>query len=65
MASITIEIQDSQLQKLQDLANLHGVSPEVLLSAGLKDWLSQQQSELTNAADYVLEKNTELYRRLA
>jgi antitoxin FitA len=65
MASITIEIQDSQLQKLQDLANLHGVSPEVLLSAGLEDWLSVQKSEFTNATDYVLRKNAELYRRLA
>jgi antitoxin FitA len=65
MASITIDIQDSQLQKLQDLADLYGMSPEVLVSAGLKDWLSLQQSEFTNAADYVLEKNAELYRRLA
>jgi antitoxin FitA len=65
MASITIDIQDSQLQQLQDLANLHGVSPEILLRAGLEDLLSLPKSEFTNAADYVLQKNAELYRRLA
>lgn len=65
MASITLELSDSQLQKLQDLAALYGVTLEVLLKIGLDDWLSAQTSEFVESADYVLQKNAELYRRLA
>lgn len=65
MASITIELSDSQFQKLQDLATVHGIALEVLLKASLEDWLNSQKSEFIDAANYVLAKNAELYRRLA
>jgi antitoxin FitA len=65
MTSITIDIPDNQLQKLQDLAKLHGVSLEALLRASLEDWLSSSKPEFSSAADYVLKKNAELYNRLA
>lgn len=65
MASITIDLSDSQFQKLQDLASVHGIAIEVLLKASLEDWLNLQKGDFVNAADYVLEKNAELYRRLA
>ena len=65
MASITLELSDSQLQKLQDLAALYGVTLEVLLKIGLDDWLNAQASEFVASSDYVLQKNAELYRRLA
>lgn len=65
MATITIDISDSQLQKLQDLARVHRVSPEALISANLEGWLSSPSSEFVDAAKYVLKKNVELYQRLA
>ncbi|MEQ9549599.1 MAG: DNA-binding protein [Coleofasciculus sp. G3-WIS-01] len=65
MASITIDLSDSQLQKLRDLARVHGIALEVLLKASLEDWLNSQRSEFVDAANYVLTKNAELYRRLA
>ncbi len=65
MASITIDLSDSQFQKLQNLARVHGIATEVLLKASLEDWLNLQKGDFVNAADYVLEKNAELYRRLA
>jgi antitoxin FitA len=65
MASITIDIPDSNLQKLQDLADAHGISSEVLLRASIDNWLNLPQSEFVDAANYVLKKNAELYRRLA
>lgn len=65
MASITIDLSDSQLQKLQDLARAHGIGLEVLLRSSLEDWLNSQNSEFVDAADYVLIKNAELYERLA
>jgi predicted transcriptional regulator len=65
VASITIDLSDSQFQKLQNLARVHGIATEVLLKASLEDWLNLQKGDFVNAADYVLAKNTELYRRLA
>lgn len=65
MTSITIDLSDSQFQKLQDLARVHGIAIEVLLKASLEDWLNLQKGDFVNAGDYVLTKNAELYRRLA
>ncbi|WP_009631486.1 hypothetical protein [Synechocystis sp. PCC 7509] len=65
MASITIDISESQLQKLQDLAKIHGIPPEALLRASVEDLLTSAKSDFTDAANYVLNKNAELYRRLA
>jgi antitoxin FitA len=65
VASITIDLSDSQLQKLESLARVHGIATEVLLKASLEDWLSLQKDDFVNAADYVVAKNAELYRRLA
>ncbi|NJR62759.1 MAG: DNA-binding protein [Cyanobacteria bacterium CRU_2_1] len=65
MASITLDLSDTQFQKLQDLATVHGVALEVLLKASLEDWINSQKSEFVDAANYVLAKNAELYQRLA
>lgn len=65
MPEITIDISDSQLQRLQDLARKHGISLKALLIASIEDSLSSCKSEFTDAANYVLTKNAELYRRLA
>lgn len=65
MTSITIDLSDSQFEKLQELAAVHGIALEILLKASLEDWLNSQKSEFVDAANYVLTKNAELYRRLA
>lgn len=65
MVSITIDLSDSQFQKLRDLATVHGVAPEVLLKVSVEDWLNSQQDEFADAANRVLTKNVELYKRLA
>lgn len=65
MASITIDLSENQLQKLQELAKVHGISAEALLRASVEDWLNAPDTQFTDAANYVLQKNTELYRRLA
>jgi antitoxin FitA len=65
MASITVDIPDEQLQKLQQLARDNQVSPEDLLRVNIEEWLTRPQDEFTQAASYVLKKNVELYRRLA
>lgn len=65
MASITVTIPDEQLEKLQQLALENQVSPEDLLRANIEDWLAASNDDFTQAASYVLNKNAELYRRLA
>ena len=65
MTAITINISDSQLQKLQELANIQGVALDILLKSSIDEWLNSSNSEFASAANYVLKKNSELYRRLA
>jgi hypothetical protein len=65
MAAITINITEQQLQKLQSLAQKLGMSTEELLSASVEDLLNSHQNEFNQAASYVLQKNAELYQRLA
>lgn len=65
MTSITLDLSDSQFQKLRDLAAVYGITPEALLKVSLEDWLNSQKSEFVDAANYVLTKNAQLYKRLA
>jgi antitoxin FitA len=63
--SITIDLSDSQFQKLQELAAVHDLALDVLLKVSLEDWLNSQNSEFVDATNYVLTKNADLYQRLA
>ena len=65
MASITINLPDEQLQKIQKLAQESQVSPEDLLQASIENWLTSPKKEFSEAVSYVLQKNAVLYRRLA
>ena len=65
MTTITIPLPEEQLERLQDMARRANVSPEELARAGLEEWLRQPREDFAQAARYVLEKNTDLYRRLA
>lgn len=65
MTSITINIPDRQFQKIQELAQELSISPEELLRISLEEWLSHPQNDFSQAANYVLQKNADLYRRLA
>ncbi len=65
MTDITISLPEEQARKLQELAQAAGTTPEELLREGVEEWLSQPQREFSEAAAYVLQKNAELYRRLA
>ena len=65
MAAITIPLSEDRLARLHELAERIGVTPEELARAGLEDWLAHPREDFRKAADYVLRKNAELYRRLA
>jgi hypothetical protein len=65
MTVIAVPLPEERLAQLQQMAQRVGVSPEELARAGLEDWLRQPREEFVRAARYVLQKNAELYRRLA
>ncbi len=65
MSSITITISDDQLAKLEEVAARFGVSPEDLVRYSIDDLLTQPEQAFEQAAQYVLDKNRDLYQRLA
>lgn len=65
IAATTINSPTEQVQKLRDIATENGISPEVLLFSRTEFQQSQSKHGFNEAASYVLEKNAELYRRLA
>ncbi|GIW01235.1 DNA-binding protein [Roseiflexus sp.] len=65
MTTITIALSDDQLQKLQQVATLFQVTPEELVRVSVEELLSRPEEEFRKALEYVLQKNTELYQRLA
>jgi hypothetical protein len=65
MAEITISISEERLEQLRRIAIEVGTSAEDLARASLEGWLRQPREGFTEAAQRVLQKNPELYRRLA
>lgn len=65
MSRITITLSDDRLARLQEIAARFKVSPEDLARVGIEELLTRPEEAFQRAADYVLNKNAELYRRLA
>jgi predicted transcriptional regulator len=65
MTTITIPLSDERMRRLKELAEEARVTPEELICASLEEWLSRPKDDFARAAEYVLRKNAELYRRLA
>jgi predicted transcriptional regulator len=65
MTTITISLSDDRLRQLQEMAEQFKVAPEELACAGIEELLARPEEELNRALDYVLNKNSELYQRLA
>jgi antitoxin FitA len=65
VASITINISDQEFEKMQQLAQELGISLEGFLRIRINEWLNHPQADFTSAASYVLQKNADLYKRLA
>jgi predicted transcriptional regulator len=65
MSSITIKLSDEQSLRLQEAAARFGLSPEDLVRVSLEDLLARPEEDFQAAVEYVLNKNEELYHRLA
>jgi HEAT repeat protein len=62
---LSIELSDAETAKLREEATRLGVAPEELARAAVADLLSNEDQDFREAAEQVLRKNEELYRRLA
>ena len=62
---IAIELNDQEAQALRETARRLHVSEADLASAAVRDLVARQSVDFQAAADQVLKKNQELYRRLA
>jgi len=65
MVTITVTVSEDRLQKLQDLAKQFNIPTEELLRVSLEELVARPQEDFQKALEYVLEKNKELYQRLA
>lgn len=64
MSTLTFQIEESKAGQLADAARKRGLEIGELLQQITDDFLSRKEG-FEAAAKYVLEKNAELYRRLA
>ncbi|QDZ39326.1 CopG family transcriptional regulator [Euhalothece natronophila Z-M001] len=65
MNSLTIQLPDEKLQKLQQLAKEKGITTEELIETKINEWLTHNPQEFPEVANYVVNKNADLYKRLA
>ena len=63
--TLSIDLSGPQAERLQQQAARLGVLPQDLARAAVLDLLAEQGEEFEALAARVLEKNRELYRRLA
>ncbi len=70
MTRLTIHLSDERLARLESLARAAGVTPEEWACRNLEERLDglppdSRDAEFEAVAGYVVQKNAELYRRLA
>lgn len=63
--TLNLELDDQQIQRLQDAARRLKVSVNDLAKAAINDLLAKPDQDFERSAKHVLEKNAELYKRLA
>jgi antitoxin FitA len=65
MTMITIPLSDERLAQLRTWAEQTGLTPEEFLRRRVEQMLDRPDEQFRQAAAYVMQKNAELYRRLA
>jgi hypothetical protein len=65
MKTLTLNLDDKKIDLLQKKAIELGLSLDDLLTATFDDLLSKPDDDFTNAMNFILKKNENLYKKLA
>jgi hypothetical protein len=65
MRALELQLPEQTASKLQEAAKRLGVSPEQLSILSIEEKLAQLEDEFRRLAEYALQKNADLYSRLA
>jgi hypothetical protein len=65
MQKLIITLPEEKMASLREMAALLGTSPEELARATIEDLLGRPEEDYERAAEYILQKNAELYSLLA
>ena len=65
MTTLTIDLREDQVHKLEQLAERYQVAPEELVQLSIDELLSRPQDDFEQMLTYLLQKNADLYRQLA
>ena len=65
MTTVTVSLSDEEMRRLEELSKREGLTVEQKVRLGINDFICQPDESFRTAAKRVMEKNAELYRRLA
>jgi len=65
VAEIRIPLADEQMAQLREVAERYGIAPEEIARLSLEDLLSRSDESIQAQIEHVIEKNKDLYQRLA
>lgn len=65
MRVLELQLPEQTVLKLQEAAGRLSISPEQLSILSIEEKLAQLENEFRHSAEYAVQKNADLYRRLA
>ena len=65
MAIVTVSLSDEEMRRLEELSKREGLTFEQMVGLSIRDFIGQPDESFLAAAKRVMEKNSELYRRLS
>ena len=65
MKLLELQLPEQTASKLQEASERLSVSPEQLSILSIEEKLAQREDQFLRAAEYALQENADLYRRLA
>lgn len=65
MGNITVTVSEDRLRKLEEMAARFRVTLEDLVRVSLEEMLTRSDEDFQDAVNHVLNKNADLYQRLA
>jgi antitoxin FitA len=65
MKTLTLAVSEGLFQRLEEIARQKSIAAEEVAQLVLEEWLGRSRADFDKVVRYVMEKNAELYKRLA